>query len=59
VREETIFVALPEEIRRPTYLRVSRITLDNVFDDIISTKTRNNVRGIKTADTLLRLITVI
>jgi hypothetical protein len=23
VREETIFVALPEEIRRPTYLRVS------------------------------------
>jgi len=31
VREETIFVALPEEIRRPTYLRVSQITLRIIF----------------------------
>jgi len=31
VREETIFVALPEEIRRPTYLCVSRITLQIIF----------------------------
>jgi hypothetical protein len=28
------------------------ITLDDVFDDITSTKTRNKVRKIKTADTL-------
>jgi hypothetical protein len=27
VREETIFVELPEEIHRPMYLRVSRKTL--------------------------------
>ncbi len=31
------------------------ITLDDVFDDVISTKTRNNVRGTKTADTLVVL----
>jgi hypothetical protein len=30
------------------------ITLDGVFDDVISTKTRNNVRGTKTPDTLIR-----
>jgi hypothetical protein len=83
VREETIFVALPKEIHRPTYLCVSNqysndschiecqtfrvkklfkelfqgITLDDVFDDIISTKTGNNVRGTKTADTLVKPLT--
>jgi hypothetical protein len=31
------------------------ITLDDIFDDVISTKTRNNARGIKTADTLVGL----
>jgi hypothetical protein len=29
------------------------ITLDDIFDDVISTKTRNNVCGTKTADTLV------
>jgi hypothetical protein len=29
------------------------ITLDDVFDDVILTKTRNNVRRTKTADTLV------
>jgi len=32
------------------------ITLDDVFDDVTSTKTRNKVRRIKTADTLLEII---
>ena len=31
------------------------ITLDDVFDDVTSTKTRNKVQVIKIADTLLRL----
>jgi len=30
VREETIFVALPEEIRRPSYLRISNNS-SNIF----------------------------
>ena len=32
-----------------------RITLDDVFDDVTSTKTRNKVQVIKIADTLLRI----
>ena len=30
MREETIFVALPEEIRRPSYLRISNNS-SNIF----------------------------
>jgi hypothetical protein len=34
------------------------ITLDDIFDDVTSTKTRNKVSRIKTADTLVRFFLI-